>query len=122
MVLAAAFFLIIGGESALRAAEIVKFTGLVEYKAADALEWVRVTEDTIPHIGKGDQLRTGRASSAEIKLDDESLVKMSPLSSFSLGLETRDSSSIDLGIGRRAPEGGRGRENGEEEREKPHKF
>lgn len=95
---AAAF--LIGSAGAAEAAVVSKFAGLVEYQAAGSSDWVRLSGEFNPTLKPGDKLRTGRASKAEIKLDDESVIQLSPLSIFSLGAEARDASSVELGLGR----------------------
>ena len=83
-----------------QAASITKFKGLVEIKRAGTSEWVRLTDEDLGALHDGDELRTGRASLAEIHLDDESVIQLSPMSNFALTKESHDGSEVGLGAGR----------------------
>lgn len=83
-----------------RAATISSWLGDVDMRKAGAKDWTRLAEGQLPAVTSGDELRTGRASSVDITMDDGSRVKLAPLSAFKMAAETKDSVSLGLYLGR----------------------
>ena len=82
------------------AAYVNSLQGDVDLKKAGASEWVRLTGADKTPLGAGDEMRTARASTAEIYMDDGSKVKMAPLSAFKLSAENKEAVSLGLYFGR----------------------
>lgn len=82
------------------AAYIDALRGEVEYKKAGAAEWTLLQGEEKVRLGNGDELRTARASTAEILMDDGSRVKLAPQSAFRMTSESKDAVSLGLYFGR----------------------
>ncbi|KAF0126238.1 MAG: ogt3 [Elusimicrobia bacterium] len=82
------------------AAYIYEHKGLVEYRKTDKDAWERVPAGGRFTITAGMQMRTARASMAEIHMDDGSRVKVAPLSNFTLSAEDKEKSVFGLASGR----------------------
>ncbi|MEW5905205.1 MAG: FecR family protein [Elusimicrobiota bacterium] len=82
------------------AAYIYEHKGLVEYRKTDKDAWEKVPSGGRFTITAGMQLRTARASMAEIHMDDGSRVKVAPLSNFTLSAEDKEKSVFGLASGR----------------------
>ncbi len=83
-----------------RAAYIDSWRGEVDLKKSASAEWVRLAGDEKTRLADGDALRTARASTVQLFMDDGSLVKLAPLSSFKMSTENKDSVSLGLYFGR----------------------
>ncbi|OGS13104.1 MAG: hypothetical protein A2234_02625 [Elusimicrobia bacterium RIFOXYA2_FULL_58_8] len=82
------------------AAYIAQRRGEVELKQSGATDWrLLAGNDNVP-LAAGDELRTARASTAEIFMDDGSRVKLAPVSAFKLSAENKDAVSLGLYFGR----------------------
>jgi len=84
----------------LRAAYIDSVRGNVDLKKAGAADWSRLADGEKTRLAAGDELRTARASTADIYMDDGSRVKLAPLSAFKMTAENKDSVSLGLYFGR----------------------
>jgi hypothetical protein len=84
----------------LRAAYIDSVRGNVDLKKAGAAGWTRLEDGEKTRLAAGDELRTARASTADIFMDDGSRVKLAPLSAFKMTAEDKDSVSLGLYFGR----------------------
>lgn len=82
------------------AAYIYEHKGLVEYRNSDKDNWERVPSGGRFTVAPGMQLRTARASMAEIHMDDGSRVKVAPRSNFTLSAEDKQKSVFGLTAGR----------------------
>lgn len=82
------------------AANVYSLLGEVDLKKAGSSEWVRLTGDEKTPLKAGDEMRTARASTVEIYMDDGSKVKMAPLSAFKLSAENKEAVSLGLYFGR----------------------
>lgn len=83
------------------AAYIYSVRGEVELKKAGSSEWTRVErdQDKTP-LKPGDEMRTARASTVEVYMDDGSKVKLAPLSAFKMSAEDKETVSLGLYFGR----------------------
>ncbi len=93
-------FITIFGVNSLFAAYTFNGRGWIEHKRAGQTEWKRIDADSKIVLREGDELRTLRASSIEIYMDDGSRIKLAPLSSFKLRTEKEEKTSIGLFFGR----------------------
>ena len=82
------------------AAYIDSWRGEAALKKSGAAEWARLEGEDKIRLGSGDELRTSRASTVEILMDDGSRVKLAPVSFFKLTAEGKDSVSLGLYYGR----------------------
>ncbi|OGS51573.1 MAG: hypothetical protein A3J79_13480 [Elusimicrobia bacterium RIFOXYB2_FULL_62_6] len=73
--------------------------GQVEIKKAGSDVWERPGE-TRMQLSSGDEVKTARASTAEIMLDDGSKMKLAPLSAVKMTAETKEAVSVGLYVGR----------------------
>jgi hypothetical protein len=83
-----------------RAAYIDSWRGEVDIKRGGAADWVRLEGDDKVRLGDGDELRTARASTVDILMEDGSRVKLAPVSSFKMSSENKDAVSLGLYFGR----------------------
>lgn len=83
-----------------RAAYIDAWRGDVDLKRAGSQEWRRLEGEEKLKLGNGDELRTSRASTAELLMDDGSRVKLAPVSDFKMMSETKEAVSLGLYFGR----------------------
>ncbi|HAH32626.1 MAG TPA: hypothetical protein DCL44_09980 [Elusimicrobia bacterium] len=83
----------------VQAAYISIWRGEVEVKKAGADKWERVLRGEKTMLASGDELRTARASTVEVLMDDGSKVKMAPLSAFKM-TENNEAASLQLYFGR----------------------
>ncbi len=84
----------------LRAAYIYSWRGEVDVRRSETSGWDRVTgEEKIP-LADGEDIRTGRASTVEIFMEDGSKVKLAPLSEFKMTSESKSAVSLGLYFGR----------------------
>ncbi|MDP2865423.1 MAG: FecR family protein, partial [Elusimicrobiota bacterium] len=83
------------------AAYVSSLRGEVDLKKAGSSEWTRLDgeQDKTP-LKPGDEMRTARASTVEIYLDDGSKIKLAPLSAFKMSAEDKEAVSIGLYFGR----------------------
>jgi len=83
------------------AAYISSLRGQVDLKKTGATEWSRLADEgeKIP-LQTGDELRTARASTVDVYMDDGSRVKLAPLSAFKMSEENKESVSLGLYFGR----------------------
>ncbi|OGR44120.1 MAG: hypothetical protein A2X35_13055 [Elusimicrobia bacterium GWA2_61_42] len=83
-----------------RAAYIDMWRGEVDLKRAGKTEWARLEGDEKVRLGNGDELRTARASTVEILMEDGTKVKLAPVSAFKMSSESKDAVSLGLYFGR----------------------
>lgn len=81
------------------AAYISMHRGDVDIKKAGSGAWERLGASRTD-LASGDEVKTARASTAEIMLDDGSKMKLAPMSAFKLTSETKEAVSVGLYIGR----------------------
>lgn len=82
------------------AAYIDSWRGEVSYKKSGTMEWAPLAGDEKTRLGNGDELRTARASTVEILMEDGSRVKLAPVSAFRMTAEGKDAVSLGLYFGR----------------------
>ncbi len=82
------------------AAHITKCRGWVDYREHSSRSWVRVVRGSRLQLNGGDSVRTRRASTAEIRMEDGSRVVLAPRSNFMLSSENEKKVSVGLLIGR----------------------
>jgi hypothetical protein len=82
------------------AAYIDSWRGDVALKKSGAEGWARLDTDDKTRLGNGDELRTGRASTVELLMEDGSRVKLAPVTFFKMASETKDAVSLGLYFGR----------------------
>ncbi|MEA3306494.1 MAG: FecR family protein [Elusimicrobiota bacterium] len=82
------------------AAYVFNSRGWVEYKKSGSSEWKRISSRSRVIIKEGDRVRTKRASTVKIYMDDGSKIQLSPRSSFKLNTENKKKSSLGLFFGR----------------------
>jgi len=82
------------------AAYIYGLRGEVDLKKAGAADWARVGGDEKTKLQPGDELRTARASTIEIYMDDGTRIKVAPLSAFKMSEEDGEKVSLGLYFGR----------------------
>ena len=82
------------------AAYIDSWRGEVNLKKSGAAEWVPLAGEEKVRLGNGDELRTARASTVEILMEDGSRVKLAPVSAFKMSSEGKDAVSLGLYFGR----------------------
>ena len=82
------------------AASIQSLRGEVDLKKAGSTEWIRLDSGEKTRLETGDEMRTARASTVEIYMDDGSRVKVAPLSAFKMSVEDKESVSLGLYFGR----------------------
>ena len=82
-----------------RAAYVSAWRGAVDIKKAGS-SWARMEGESKAALGAGDFLRTARASTVEIVMNDGSRVKVAPLSSFQMTAENGEAVSVGLHFGR----------------------
>ena len=82
------------------AASIVERRGEVDVRKKGEASWARIADSGKVPLSAGDELRTARASTAEILMDDGTKVKIAPASSFKLAAESGDTVSLGLFYGR----------------------
>jgi hypothetical protein len=82
------------------AAFIYSARGAVDLKKAGAADWARVEDGEKTKLRPGDELRTARASTVEVHMDDGSKVKLAPLSAFKVSEDNGDKVSLGLYVGR----------------------
>lgn len=95
----AMFLWVVLAAGAADAAYIKEYKGWVDYRPVSR-DWVRLVGGASPQLKTGDEIRTRRASMADISMDDGSRVVLSPNSSFVLAGETQTHASVGLGFGR----------------------
>ncbi|MCM2266859.1 MAG: FecR family protein [Elusimicrobiales bacterium] len=83
-----------------RAAYIDSWRGEVDHKKNGEQDWSRLYSDDKVRLASGDELRTGRASTVEILMDDGSRVKLAPITSFRLTAEGKEAVTLGLYFGR----------------------
>ena len=83
------------------AAYVYSLRGEVDLKKAGSSEWTRLDgeQDKTP-LKPGDEMRTARASTVEIYMDDGSKIKLAPLSAFKMSAEDKETVSLGLYFGR----------------------
>jgi len=81
------------------AAYLQNLRGRVNIKKAGSANWERLRAARAT-LSEGDQVKTARASTVEVYMDDGSKVKLAPLSAFKMSSETKESVSIGLYFGR----------------------
>ena len=86
--------------SLANAAYVFNSRGWVEYKKEGTSQWKRVSSRSRLIIKEGDQLRTKRASTVQIYMDDGSKIQLAPRSSFKLRAENKKETSLGLFFGR----------------------
>lgn len=79
-------------------ASISSYKGEVEYKPATGV-WRKV-EDTGRKIAGGDEVRTKRSASAEIKLESGSAIRLDPSTSFKLTAEDGGGTFLEVSVGK----------------------
>ncbi|OGR46227.1 MAG: hypothetical protein A2X34_03110 [Elusimicrobia bacterium GWC2_51_8] len=84
----------------VQAAYISSWRGEVDLKKAGAAGWERVSGEDKTALASGDELRTARASTLEIYMDDGSRVKVAPMSAFKVTTENKETVSLGLYFGR----------------------
>lgn len=83
------------------AAYLTECRGWVDYKEHSSQSWVRIVRGSARlKLNDGDSVRTRRASTAEIRMDDNSRVMLAPKSTFVLSSENEKKVSVGLLIGR----------------------
>ena len=82
------------------AAYIDSLRGKVELKKNGSAIWQELSGDEKVHLGAGDELRTARASTVVLFMDDGSKVKLAPLSAFKMSAEDGEKVSLGLFFGR----------------------
>jgi hypothetical protein len=82
------------------AAYLDSWRGEVDHKKAGSEAWTRLEGEEKLRLGNGDELRTARASTADILMEDGSRVKIAPVSSFRMTSEGKDAVSLGLYFGR----------------------
>ncbi|MCG2724919.1 MAG: FecR domain-containing protein [Elusimicrobia bacterium] len=86
--------------SSLSATYVFNLKGWVEYKKEGASEWERISSSSRMILKEGDELRTKRASTVQIYMDDGTKVQLAPQSSFKLRTENKEEVSIGIFFGR----------------------
>lgn len=81
-------------------AYISSHKGWVEIKKASSGEWSRVSDEGRINLAEGDEMRTRRASMAELYMDDGSKISIAPMSFFKVSKENKEISSLGLFAGR----------------------
>ncbi len=82
------------------AAYLFSYRGAVDLKKTGTAEWVRLAGEERIKLNEGDALRTARASTAEVYMDDGTRIKLSPISAFQMSAEDKDGVSLGLYFGR----------------------
>lgn len=83
------------------AAYVYSLRGDVDIKKNGSTEWTRIDADqNKTPLKPGDEMRTARASTVEIYMDDGSKVKLAPLSAFKMSAEDKETVSLGLYFGR----------------------
>ncbi|MBI4352159.1 MAG: FecR domain-containing protein [Elusimicrobia bacterium] len=83
------------------AAYIDSVRGEVDLKKSGSSEWTRLAGDQKKTpLDAGDEMRTARASTVVLFMDDGSKVKLAPLSAFKMSAENKEAVSIGLFFGR----------------------
>lgn len=82
------------------AAYVFNSRGWVEYKKEGSSTWKRISSRSRVIIKEGDRIRTKRASTVQIYMDDGSKIQLSPRSSFKLNTENKKETSLGLFFGR----------------------
>lgn len=82
------------------AAYLFSYRGSVDLKKAGTAQWVRLADEEKMKLNDGDELRTARASTAEIYMDDGTKVKLAPVSAFRMSSEDKEGVSLGLYFGR----------------------
>lgn len=82
------------------AAYVFNSRGWVEYKKAGSSRWKRISSRSRIILKEGDRVRTKRASTVRIYMDDGSKIQLSPRSSFKLNTENKKETSLGLFFGR----------------------
>ncbi|HAT71794.1 MAG TPA: hypothetical protein DCS63_03155 [Elusimicrobia bacterium] len=82
------------------AAYIDMWRGEVDIKRSGSSGWARLEGEEKVSLGNGDELRTARASTVNIVLEDGSRVKIAPVSAFKMTSESKDGVSLGLYFGR----------------------
>jgi len=82
------------------AAYVSSLRGVVEIKRTGTADWVKLAGDEQHKLQPGDELRTSRASTVDVMMDDGSRVKVAPLSAFKMSEESDSAVSIGLYFGR----------------------
>lgn len=82
------------------AAVISSLRGEVELKRSGASAWSRLQSADGVKLAGGDELRTSRASTVELTMDDGTRVKIAPLSAFKMTEESDKAVSMGLYFGR----------------------
>ncbi len=83
---------------AKRMATLTHIKGTVKVKAPDSAEWAAATDRMV--VNEGDEIKTSAGSSAIIKMDDGSMVKIGPLAKMkieALGKSGRNNKT-DIGV------------------------
>jgi len=82
------------------AAYVNSLRGDVDLKKSGTTAWVRLDGVEKTRLQSGDELRTARASTVDVIMDDGSRVKLAPVSAFKMTDENKDAVSIGLYFGR----------------------
>jgi hypothetical protein len=82
------------------AAYITTLRGEVDIKKSGTADWVRLEDGPKTALNGGDELRTARASTVEILMEDGTKLKVAPLSAFKMSEETDKAVSLGLYFGR----------------------
>ena len=79
-----------------RTAVLINVRGDVMIKEAGSDEWTTAVART--ELSEGDQLRTGKGSTAIIRMDDGSMAKIAPLSGMSINPARTFASALPAGL------------------------
>ena len=83
------------------AAYVYSLRGDVDLKKNGSSEWLRLDENQKKTpLRQGDEIRTARASTVEVYMDDGTKVKLAPLSAFKMTAEDKEAVSLGLFFGR----------------------
>lgn len=84
----------------ISAAYMANGRGWIELRKGGRGDWKRISGDSRIILEEGDEVKTLRASTVEIYMDDGSRMKLAPLSLFKLREEKEETSSVGLFFGR----------------------
>ncbi len=82
------------------AAYLSGYRGEVSLKKTGTAEWVRLSEEKKIELNEGDEIRTARASTVEVYMEDGSRIKLAPVTAFKMSAENKDVVSLGLYFGR----------------------
>jgi len=93
-------FLVAGFTGFSSAAYVSGYRGEVSLKKTGTAEWIRLSEERKIVLNEGDEIRTARASTAEIYMEDGTKIKLAPVTAFKMSAENSDVVSLGLYFGR----------------------